>query len=196
MRPDVERLSARLAELPAVFLGPFGAGAGSEQAIEPVAVLSDLFRERASELPPREVIAGLVKAKGKGAKQRVELALIASWLLHDPSLRGVDAAALLRLYGERLPALAEVALPRVFVEEPERREELVRLCLDVLGLVPEGETRVRAEDRLATLDSVRRHELLRAARERELARRAEELARLRAEEEEARRQAARTTFED
>lgn len=196
MTVDVERLSARLAELPAVFSSPFGEGAGGELAIEPLAVLADLFRERASELPPREAIARLVKLDGKGAKQRVELALIASWLLHDPSLAGVDAALLLRLLGERLPALAEVAVPRLFVEDPERREELVRLCLDALGLVPEGETRAQAEDRLATLDSVRRHALLRAARERELARRAEELARLRAQEEEARRQAARTTFED
>lgn len=194
MNPDVERLSARLAELPAVFTSPFGAGV--ETGIEPAAVLSDLFRERASALPPREAIAGLVKAKGKGAKQRVELALIASWVLHDPSFAGLDADALLGLLGERLPALAELVVPRLFVEDPERREELVRLCIDALGLLPAGETRAQAEDRLASLDSLRRHELLRAARERELARRAEELARLRAEEEEARRQAARTTFED
>jgi hypothetical protein len=196
MTPDVERLCARLAELPAVFSGPFGSAAEAERGIEPLAILSDLFRERANDLPPREAIAGLTKAKGKGAKQRVELALIASWVLYDPSLAGADAGALLRLLGERLPALAEIAVPRLFVEDPERREELVRLCLDALGLVPAGETRAQAEDRLASLDSLRRHELLRAARDRELSRRAEELARLRAEEEEARRQAARTTFED
>jgi hypothetical protein len=196
MRPDVQRLSARLAELPAVFASPLGSGVEGETGIEPLAILSDLFRERASALPPRESIAGLVKAKGKGAKQRVELALIASWVLHDASFSGIDAEALLGLFGVRLPALAEVAMPRLFVEDPERREELVRLCLDALGLLPAGETRAQAEDRLASLDSVRRHELLRAARDRELARRAEELARLRAQEEEARRQAARTTFED
>jgi hypothetical protein len=194
MTVDVERLTARLAELPAVFSSPFGTGI--EDGIDPAAILSDLFRERANEMPARELIAGFVKAKGKGAKQRVELALIASWVLHDSSFVGTDAGALLRLLGERLPALAEVAVPRLFVEDPERREELVRLCLDVLGLVPAGETRAQAEDRLASLDSVRRHELLRAARDRELARRAEEIARLRAEEEAARRQAARTTFED
>ncbi|MFN7950406.1 MAG: hypothetical protein U0610_01685 [bacterium] len=191
---DVARLAARLAEAPPVFLA--SVDPAEPRAVRIEAVVGDLFRERASRaLEASELAAFAYQAK---ARRHLELVLVASWLLHDECFRGVEAHALLALLGERTALLAELVVARAFVEDPERREELVRVTLQALGIAPAGESPAIAEDRLAALDSVRRDQLLREARARDQEReqRRRELARLRAQEEEERRKAARTTFED
>jgi hypothetical protein len=50
------------------------------------------------------------------------------------------------------------------VSDPERREELVRLCLAALGLRPAGETEVQAQDRLTASSSVERERVVRATK--------------------------------
>ncbi len=196
MTPDVERLSRRLAGTPAAFRG-----AVSQLRVD--AVVADLFRDRASRrLSPDEAARFRTGDDAPARRRHLELVLLASWLVHDAAFQGADAEALVGLLEGRLAELSSIAAPRTFVEDPERREELVRTCLRACGLVPSGETSEVAEDRLATLDSVRRSALLRDARARESAREAErqrrkaELEALRKQEEEAQRQAARTTFED
>jgi hypothetical protein len=190
---DVERLAARLAATPAAF---------RDRDTVLYAIVADLFVDRASRPltpPERERVRTRSAASPRRAQ---ELLAIAAWLLHDEAFAGASAEPLSALLLERLPGLAESVVPRLFVEDAERREELVRTCLLALGLVPWGETEAQAADRLAALDSVRRAELLAAARAREAQRdlerkaRAAELARIRAQEEEERRQAARTTHED
>ena len=54
--------------------------------------------------------------------------------------------------------------PLKFVTDPDRREELARVTLRALSLTPAGETAAQAADRLSTVDSVRRHEVLLAAK--------------------------------
>ena len=190
---DVERLAARLAATPAAF---------RDRDTVLHAIVADLFIDRASR-PLTSPERDRVRAAGGSSPRRAqELLAIASWLLHDEAFAGAPAEPLSALLLERLPGLAESVVPRLFVEDAERREELVRTCLAALALVPAGETEAQAADRLAALDSVRRAELLAAARAREAQRdlerkaRAAELARIRAQEEEERRQAARTTHED
>ena len=70
----------------------------------------------------------------------------------------------------------------------DRREELVRLCLSELGIRPAGETVDEATDRLNTLDSVERVNVVRKTRKAEARARKirEEMARKRAEEAAAR----------
>jgi hypothetical protein len=86
----------------------------------------------------------------------------------------------------------EVVAARQFLDDADRREELVRLVLRHLELAPEGEAPADAEDRLSALDSVRRVRLLQEARAAEDARRkreaelAAELAKKQAEEQAAR----------
>jgi len=191
---DIERLTAHLARAPAVFLAPVDpARAG---AIRVDAIVADLFRARAD----RPLVAAEVARFRftKAARGHLSLVAVASWLLYDPSFQGVLATRLLALLAERLAPLAALVAARAFVEDAERREELVRTCLAALGILPAGTSAADAEDRLAALDSVRREALLRDARAREEARAAHkrELERLRAQEEEERRKAARTTFED
>lgn len=195
MTASVERLTDRLARAPQVFR--------DRRAVQLDAVVADLFRDRATRRLGPDEIAGFAAAGATGARARhLDLVLIASWLLHDPAFADAPADALVALLGDRLAALAAAVVPRLFVEDAERREELVRTCLAALARLPEGEAPAAAEDRLAVLDSVRRKALLREAREREGAREAErqrrkaELERLRQQEEEERRQAARTTHED
>src|SRR6185295_12866262 len=60
-----------------------------------------------------------------------------------------------------------------FIAEPERREELARLCLKALGLRPAGETLAQAQDRLTTVDSVETRRVVEEVRRRE--QRAEEV---------------------
>lgn len=196
MKPDVERLKDRLASTPAVFRPATDASAGATQLH---AVVADLFRDRSTRrLEPKE-LASFHPAAAKPARRRqLELVAVACWLLHDHAFQGADAGALLRLLSSRLALLADHVSPHLFIEDAERREELVRTCLAELGIVPNGETKEGAEDRLAALDSIKQSALLVAARAREQ-RRAErraELERVRKQEEEERRQAARTTFED
>lgn len=192
---DVERLSAHLARAPAAFLAPVDPV--REGAVRVDAIVADLFRARADRPLTAEEIARF-RYQDKAARRHLSLVAVASWLLYDPVFQGVAAAPLYALLAERLPPLAELVQARAFVEDAERREELVRTCLAALGILPAGTSAADAEDRLATLDSVRREALLRDARAREDARAAhkKELERLRREEEEERRKAARTTFED
>lgn len=191
MTASVERLTDRLARAPLVFR--------DRRAVQLDAVVADLFRDRATRRLTADEVA---RFRAAAPARHLELVLIASWLLHDDAFDGAPAEALLALLDGRLAALAAVVVPRLFVEDAERREELVRTCLAALAMLPDGETAAAAEDRLAVLDSVRRKALLQEARVREGLREAErqrrkaELERLRQQEEEERRQAARTTHED
>jgi hypothetical protein len=76
----------------------------------------------------------------------------------------------------------------VIINDPDRREELVRLCLKGLGLIPQGESAAQAADRLTTLDSVERDRVIRETRQAEARAREirEAMARKRAEEAAAR----------
>ncbi len=67
--------------------------------------------------------------------------------------------------GRGLDKLAELVAADQFVKDPDRREELARLCLAALDLRPAGESENSAEDRLKTLDSVERVRLIKATQE-------------------------------
>lgn len=126
----------------------------------------------------------------KGLDPGVRLALVASWLLHDDWFRtagrfGPDACRFLfNLAAGGLRPLSLAVEPRRFVAEPDRREELVRLCLSALGVLPRGETPEQAKDRLAALDTLETERTAAAARKaQERARRVmEEMKRKAAEE--------------
>jgi len=196
--PDIERLSDRLARTPQVFrVSP-----GMADAPNLHAVLADLFRDRARAPLTAPQARFVPDGEVPGRNGHLALVSIAAWLLHDEAFQGADGGALESLLLERLEALSRCVVARKFVEDDARREELVRVCLDALGILPADETHAFAADRLAALDSVERQALLRRAKDAEKARDAErarrqaELAKLRAEEEAARREAARLTHED
>jgi hypothetical protein len=81
------------------------------------------------------------------------------WFLERPQ----TAAGMWALFGsDVLKRLVELVKPAAFVGDPDRREELARVCLKALSLVPKGETAVAAADRLTALDSIERHRVLKA----------------------------------
>jgi hypothetical protein len=152
--PEIERLVRRLAECPADFLA---------EGTDAVAVVCDHLRAACTGDAP-ELSPELAKVR-KAPKAVRELLPVVCWLLHDDWFfqRKGDASQRWQLFGSNeLAKLVELIAPAACVTDPDRREELARLCLKSLGLLPKGETAAQAADRLAALDSVERHRVLKA----------------------------------
>jgi len=171
--PSLVRLLRRLAECPPEFL-PLAA-AGEELPVVVPAVVGDLLRDLAGRRPETRQLESFRRLQAQSAdpqqRNRARLALVACWLLHDPwFLQQRRFAAQALAFLERgLTGLAALVQAERFVDDPDRREELVRVALAALDLRPQGETEPQARDRRTTLDSVERHAVLqktRAAEER------------------------------
>ena len=182
--PPIEQLTRRLAEAPEEFLSPVLAD--ERAAVNLAAVISDLLVDLGGE-PLSETEARLFDTRDKGRSNELRLVLISAWLLHDQWFleRRAFAPAARAFLSGGLAKLASIVKPPSFVTDPDRREELARLCLAALDLIPAGESETVAHDRLATLDSVERQKVLAETRKAQ-----EELRRRRVEEEMARRAAA------
>ncbi len=184
--PLLETLTRRLSECPPDFLlEPFAMEKGE---IHVDAVVSDLIRDlggkrlmvheleifgagpsQKKQPAAVQVVKRLQDLKMGGASpqnNRIRLILVASWLLHDSWFvtEGTFAREAFVLLSKGLDLMATVVPAEKCVSDPERREELVRLCLAKLGLRPAGETGLQAQDRLTTLDSVERDRVMRKAR--------------------------------
>jgi hypothetical protein len=195
---SVERLCRRVGAIPSVFVEELREG---QAPLATHAILHDLVLVQSDQPPSAAFLAPF--RKGNAAKktkkagsesapaQRYFLARVLAWLLMDDGFRGLPATKLEHAIQEAMNVLSVVAA-RQFLDDTDRREELVRLVLRHLELAPEGEAPADAEDRLSSLDSVRRVRLLQEARAAEDARRkreaelAAELAKKQAEEQAAR----------
>ena len=181
--PPLEALLHRAAETPPDFLGkPLADGRGT---VHVAAVVHDLFQAHGVRIG-RDVLERF--EPGSGA-ERNELAvtLLFCWLLADPGIReaGPHAAwKLLTILDDRASELAAAGPALQFINDPDRREELVRVALAGLGLRPASESIAQAEDRLASLSSTERARVVAAARKAERRARAirEALVRKKAEE--------------
>jgi len=155
--PEIERLTRRLAECPADFLTTKAGGP------EVVAIVCDHLRIACPGDPP-EGANELAKLQ-KAPKALRELLPIVCWMLHDEWFLQLKADATARwnlLGSNELKKLVELIAPAACVSDPDRREELARICLRALDLIPKGESLAQAADRLAALDSVERHRVLKA----------------------------------
>lgn len=172
--PALEPLLHRLADCPAEFLATPRLGKTGD--VEVAAVIADLLRDLGgAPLTPKEAAVYRPGGEPKRHRNRLRTVLIASWLLHDPWFRERPrfAAAVKLLLASGLNELAEVVPAPQLVSDPDRREELVRLCLQALGLRPADESMASAQDRLTTLNSVERQRVIKEAQEAE--RRAQEI---------------------
>jgi hypothetical protein len=195
---SVERLCRRVGAIPSVFVDDPHEG---QAPLATHAILHDLLLVQC-ETPPSTAFlvpfrkGHVIKKAPKGAPeaaaaQRYFLARVLAWLLMDDAFRGLPSERLEHAIQSAMGVL-EVVAARQFLDDTDRREELVRLVLRDLGVLPDGEAPADAEDRLSSLDSVRRVRLLQEARAAEDERRkreaeiAAELAKKQAEEQAAR----------
>jgi hypothetical protein len=165
--PPLEALTRRLADCPADFLAaPRIAGAGS---VRVAAVVADLLRDLGAR-PLTDTQAGVFQSKqARLDRNRLSVVLLVCWLLHDRwfQTHPDHTAHALDLLTEGLTEAASATPADRFVTDPDRREELARLCLRDLGLRPAGETIAQAQDRLTTLNAAERQRVIEAAREAE-----------------------------
>ncbi len=165
--PTIEALTRRLAECPADFLSTPRIGATG--TIKVAAVVSDLLRDLGGAALAGAQTAPFVSRQARADRNRLSVVLVACWLLHDPWFRqpAQFAEAASELLAAGLREAAEATPANQFVSDPDRREELARLCLRDLGLRPAGETIAQAQDRLTTLNAAERRRVVAAARQAE-----------------------------
>lgn len=182
--PLLESLTRRLTECPAEFLAEPRIGSAGKIHVE--AVVSDLIHDLGGEPLIKAQAAAFQPKDAKQHRNRLSLVLITAWLLRDPwfikDKQYAEKAYELLAVG--LGELAQLVKASVFVTDPDRREELARMCLKALDLRPGGETDAQALDRYNTLNSAERQRVIRAAREAEERARQirEEMAKKEAEE--------------
>lgn len=178
--PQLDSLLHRLAECPPDFLLAPG-------DIDVMALACDHFRARGVAIPGPAERRSLAALPG----ELQALIAIVLWLLRDDwfvTRPQLAPATWTLLQSDSLAKLAKLVRADAIIRDPDRREELVRLCLRGLGLVPEGESALQAADRLTTLDTVERERVIRHTRRAEARAREirEAMARKRAEEAAAR----------
>ena len=94
-----------------------------------------------------------------------ELTMLQLWLLADDCWLDYALAPsdLLQYLTHQGPVLAGVANAADYVQDDERREELVRLTLQALQLLPDGESEAIAQERLWQVSSIEREKMLAAS---------------------------------
>jgi len=182
--PPLPALLQRVAETPKDFLAePRIRGAGD---VHVGAVVGDLLASLGAEATSSELER--FTAKGPADRNLLAVVLLLCWVLADPWFASAapTKAQLLALLGETAAELAAATSARKFVDDPDRREELVRVTLASIGCRPAGESEAQAEDRLTSLSSAERARVVEAARAAELrARQIREALRKKAAEESA-----------
>ena len=168
--PVLQKLMQRLSEIPAdFFLPPMRTmyGGGKEVEINIPGIISDLIFEAGGGIPvPHSLAAFMYKPNEKNTNYLRVVTLCCylfhmDWFIESQSF----AQGMLKfLKSSRLLELAKIVNYKDFIQDMERREELVRMCLDSLKLYPHGENEILAKDRLTTLDSMERKRIIEKSR--------------------------------
>jgi len=162
--PALDILTRRLAECPGDLLGEPRIGGQGSVHVE--ALVYDTIRDLGGTVDsPRDL--DRYRSAESNRRNELRLVMLCTWLLHDSWFVAARryAPQARELFDSGLTELAALVNAEKFVSDPDRREELVRLCLAALDLRPAGESESHAEDRLKTLNSVERVRLIRATQE-------------------------------
>jgi len=165
--PAIEALTRRLTECPPEFLAEPKL-ARRQGGVSVAAVVSDLLEDLGAPEPLAEEGAPWDEPRVP-QRNLMRLTLVACWLCHDDGFTQAKKHAdpIRRWLSTALGPLAELVAADLFVTDHDRREELARGLLAGLGMVPRGETPEQAEDRLKSLGSVERANVIRAMRAKE-----------------------------
>ena len=159
--PPLQVLMRRIAEAGSDVLIEPRIGA---QGVAPVdAVVSDLFDLLGLEPAALDDFA---VNKSVQDRRRLQITLLLTWLCADETLQAhAKNAALLLQILQQVPAeLAKYTTVEQLVSDSDRREELARLTLARMQLLPLGESAAQAQDRLNVLSSAERERLVAASR--------------------------------
>jgi hypothetical protein len=166
--PALETLLRRIASADASVLLEPKLGAQGVAVVD--AVVADLFESLGLVVSP-EALLTFAPSQPALARKRLQITLLLVWLCADAHLRGFLqqgntklAQALLNFLLEVPSELAQYCNVEQLVNDVERREELARLTLARLELLPQGETAMQAQDRLSALSSAERSRVLAASR--------------------------------
>lgn len=163
--PPLAALTHRLAECPDDFVV---VGEQDDGGLCVAALISDFFRRYRDGTP---IVAGdpflrtlVSEHQGLAAKRHAGLLSVSTWLFYDAWFSDKPEFStpmwnLLR--SEGLRSIAQLLQAKQVISDPDRREELARICLNGLELRPQGESIAQATDRLMTLNSVERERILR-----------------------------------
>ena len=161
--PAIESLTHRLADTPGEFLAE--PRIQDNGTVRVAALVNDLCWRHGARAP----IERLVPFEGtspRADRNRLALAMIAVWLLADEWFvaQRLGQEDLLRVFSAALPELSASNAAHKFVQDPDRREELVRVVLAQLNFRPAGESIEQATDRLSSISGSERKRLLEASR--------------------------------
>jgi hypothetical protein len=163
--PLLAALTHRLSECPDDFVD---VGEQDDGGLCVAALISDFFRRYGDGNP---IVAGdpflrtlVSEHQGRAAIRHAGLLSVSLWLFYDAWFSDKPQFStpiwdLLRSNGFR--SVAQLLQAKQAIADPDRREELVRICLNGLELRPQGESIAQATDRLMTLNSVERERILR-----------------------------------
>ena len=164
--PPLEALTHRLTETPEDFLAEPKVGATGRVPVS--AVVNDLLAQlgTSAETSLLEFFNG---SDVQRERNRLSVILIICWLLADDSFKALkpNGAQVLGLLDETATQLAAQVASKSYLNDADRREELVRTILARLDCRPAGETTAQAQDRLTSLSLVERERVLKASREAE-----------------------------
>jgi len=128
------------------------------------AVISDLIFNTGGRFITEEEAGNFVLNHSRVNRNYLGIILIVCYLLNDNwfiKRTLLPEKIISILISNDLKELSRIVSFELFFEDQERREELIRISLKHLNLIPEGETGVKAKDRLNTLDSVERMRIIR-----------------------------------
>lgn len=162
-QPTIQHLTHRLARCPREFLEE--PRQAKRPGIHVDAVVADLLMEIGGTSHPPLRFARF-EQPGPGQRNHMRLVLVAAWLLYDPCFRNRPhfVSPLSQWLTVDLERLSELVDAHAFVDDADRREELSRLALAAVKILPAGESKHYARDRLTTFSSVERERLIRETR--------------------------------
>lgn len=126
-----------------------------------------LVHDVVSQHHPALVANDLIPFSGAPAQHGWhDMTRLLCWLITDPAFETCTLApdAVITLLHDVAKEVHQHGTASAFRQDPDRREELVRLALAALDLRPEGETVQQAQDRLNAVSVAERQRVLAAAR--------------------------------
>ena len=100
--------------------------------------------------------------ESKENRNHLKVVAILTYLLHDPIFQNLEIpeSKVYDFLFNHLKPYTRLVGAHEFLNHPDRQEELCRLLVKYLSILPEGETQEYFSDRMSSLDSVEREAII------------------------------------